>query len=230
MVCRYNLGYFIAESSTARSQRLTTVYGNPMSEVYLMFYQAVLQLFVHFNLFLQRDDPLIPVLHSEVNGFLKKLLTRFIKVAAVQAVKDDIISTDYGNEDIQLPGNMHVGGIVYCFNNVNVQCTICVCVMSDTCDVCIQLLGITFLDGSLFVGIMTRQLLMKLQQDGDISATDVKRFYVGVRAFYISAVDYAIDNLPLNDTLLKNAEFVYFPKREQATISQVVYFVTRLKL
>ena len=70
---------------------------------------------------------------------------------------------------------------------------------------------------------------MKLQQDSDISATDVKRFYVGVRAFYIPAVDYAIDNLPLNDTLLKNAEFIYFPKREQATISQV-YFVTRLKL
>ena len=40
-------------------------------------------------------------------------------------------------------------------------------------------------------------------------------------------MDYAIENLPLNDTLLKNAEFVNFSKREQATISQVVYFVTR---
>ena len=81
---------------------------------------------MQFNLFLQRDDPFIPVLHFEVNGFLKKLLTRFIKVAAVQAVKDDIISTDYGNEDIQLSDNMHVGGTVYYFNNVNVQCTIIV--------------------------------------------------------------------------------------------------------
>jgi len=57
-----------------------------MSEVYLMFYQAVLQLFVHFNLFLQRDDPLIPVLHSEVNGFLKKLLTGFIKLELLRMI------------------------------------------------------------------------------------------------------------------------------------------------
>ena len=56
----------------------------------------------------------------------------------------------------------------------------------------------------------------------------VQKFYKGVRLFYKSAVDYAIENLPLNDDLLKNAEFVYFPKRDQATISQVVYFVTRL--
>lgn len=66
---------------------------------------------------------------------------------------------------------------------------------------------------------------MKLEQD--ISVNQVKKFYTGVRLFYLSAVDYAIENLPLNDSLLKNAEFVYYPKRAQATISQVVYFVTR---
>ena len=68
---------------------------------------------------------------------------------------------------------------------------------------------------------------MKLEKDGDISANQVKKFYTGVRLFYLSAVDYAIENLPLNDSLLKNAEFVYYPKRAQATISQVVYFMTR---
>lgn len=55
----------------------------------------------------------------------------------------------------------------------------------------------------------------------------------------MTAVDYTIENLPLNDDLLKNAEFifqsgvnefVYFPKRGQSTISQVVYFVSRLVL
>ena len=69
---------------------------------------------------------------------------------------------------------------------------------------------------------------MKLEQDGDVSVIQVKKFYKGVRLFYLSAVDYVIDNLPLNDSLLQNAEFVYYPKREHATISQVVYFVTRL--
>ena len=66
---------------------------------------------------------------------------------------------------------------------------------------------------------MTQQLVLKLEQDGDIGVTQVKKFYKGVRLFYLSAVDYAIENLPLNDSLLKNAEFVYYPKRVHATIS-----------
>ena len=61
-----------------------------------------------------------------------------------------------------------------------------------------------------------------------VSSNQIKIIYRGVWLFYTSAVDYAIENLPLNDNLLKNAEFVYFPKRDQATISRVVYFVTRL--
>ena len=167
-----------------------------------MFYQAALQVYVRFNMFLQRDDPLIPVLSSEVNNFLKKLFSRFIKVGAIQDVEGDIVSLDYGNEENHLPG------IPY----HEVPCK----------------LFTLFLDASLFVGIMTRQLIMRLEQDGDISSNQIKKFYKGVRLFYTSAVDYAIENLPLNDNLLKNAEFVYFPKRNQATISQVVYFVTRL--
>ena len=67
------------ESSNARSERLTTVYSDPMTEVYLMFYQAVLQVYVKFNMFLQREDPLIPVLHNEVNSFLKKLFSSLLK-------------------------------------------------------------------------------------------------------------------------------------------------------
>ena len=46
--------YFLSESNTnARLQRLQQVYSDPMSEIYLMFYQASLQLFVNFNKFLQ---------------------------------------------------------------------------------------------------------------------------------------------------------------------------------
>lgn len=63
---------------------------------------------------------------------------------------------------------------------------------------------------------------MRLKQDGDIKSRGVIKVWL----FYISVINYAIENLPLNDTLLKNAEFVYFPKREEAIISQVVYFVT----
>ena len=75
------------------------VYSDPMSEVYLMFYQAVFQVYVRFNMFLQRVDTLIPILHSEVNSFLKKLFSRFIKVAAIHDIEGDIVSLPYGNEE-----------------------------------------------------------------------------------------------------------------------------------
>jgi len=48
-----------------------------------MFYQAVLQGFVHFK-FLQREDPLIPVL---TQSFVKKLLGKFVKLPAILAAQ-----------------------------------------------------------------------------------------------------------------------------------------------
>ena len=69
-----------------------------------MFYQAALQVYVRFNMFLQRDDPLIPVFNSEVNNFIEKLFSRFIKVGAIQDVEGDIVSLDYGDEENHLPG------------------------------------------------------------------------------------------------------------------------------
>lgn len=44
---------------------------------------------------------------------------------------------------------------------------------------------------------------MKVEEEGDISANQVKKFYTGVRLIYLSAVDYAIENLPLNDSVEK---------------------------
>ena len=41
------------------------------TEVYLFFYEAVLQTFIHFNKFLQREDPLIPVISEQMDSFLK---------------------------------------------------------------------------------------------------------------------------------------------------------------
>ena len=84
------------------------------------------------------------------------------------------------------------------------------------------------IDYSIFVGISTRATLRKLLEDGDISPFDEKKFYQSVRAFYVQAMKYALDNLPVNDTLLKNAKFVNFRVKEDATFSQVEYFVERL--
>ncbi len=68
-----------------------------MSEVYLLFYQAALQLFITMNKFLQREDPIISVMHGQMNKFLKKLFGRFVTITAIQAAEMDITSLDYTN-------------------------------------------------------------------------------------------------------------------------------------
>jgi len=53
-------------------------------------------------------------------------------------------------------------------------------------------------------------LLRQLEQDGDISPTQVKVFYQAVRGFYYTAAEYALANLPLTDEVLQNASFLNF--------------------
>ena len=84
------------------------------------------------------------------------------------------------------------------------------------------------IDYSIFVGISTRATLRKVLEDGDIGPCDEKKFYQSVRAVYVQAMKYALDNLPVKYTLLKNAKFVNFRVKEDATFSQVEYFVERL--
>ena len=52
-------------------------------------------------------------------------------------------------------------------------------------------------------------------------------FYKSVRAFYVQAMKYALDNLPVKDPLLRNARFLSFKNKDDATFSQVEYFVER---
>ena len=84
-----------------------------------------------------------------------------------------------------------------------------------------------FPDTALFIGIMTRQLLRRLENSGDISSQQVKAFHTAVRHFYCEAVTYAMQNLPLNDEVLLNSQFVNFERKESATITQVTFFLSR---
>ena len=76
-----------------------------MTEVYLMFYQAALQVFVAFNKFLQREDPII--CSTEWDEVLpKKLFGRFVKVDTIKCATEDITSIAYDNPHNQLPGKI----------------------------------------------------------------------------------------------------------------------------
>ena len=81
-------------------------------------------------------------------------------------------------------------------------------------------------DEQLDIGFTTKQLLKKLIEDG-LDNHQVKKFYSGVRKFYVTALNYGRSHLPLDDPLLKNARFLNFRKKESATMSQVEYFVNR---
>lgn len=93
------------DDSTARFQRLQALFANPMTEINLLFYQSALQVFVHFNMFLQSEHPLIPVIHEQIVSFLTKLASKFLQVSAIKDANGDFTSLEYANEELQLPGS-----------------------------------------------------------------------------------------------------------------------------
>ena len=75
-----------------------------------MFYEALLQTFVTFNKFLQREDPII-LICVVLNHFFRKLLARLItKVGIIKAIEEvsegDITSVGYVNSEMQLSGEL----------------------------------------------------------------------------------------------------------------------------
>ena len=85
-----------------------------------------------------------------------------------------------------------------------------------------------YIDDALFIGIMTKTLLNKGLNDGDITPRQVEVFYQAVRCFFVTAVKYALDHLPFKDAVLENASFVNIESRDSCHVSQLAYFVTRL--
>ena len=76
--------YFLSEQDTSpRLACLQNHFKNTLVEIYLLFYQSVLQVFIKFNSFLQHDDPLIARLHGSIQQFLRNLGCKFLTVAAL---------------------------------------------------------------------------------------------------------------------------------------------------
>ena len=72
-------------------------------QVYLLFYHSSLQLFKNINMFLQREDPIIPVFLDQLLSFVKNLVGKFVSVAAIRNAGLDVTSIQYGRE-MQLNG------------------------------------------------------------------------------------------------------------------------------
>ena len=90
--------YFRSEDEQQpRFRRLHDIFENPMTEVYLLFFQSILPCFTHANQFLQREEPLIHVLQPQLLSLFKKVLGKFIKpsILSVHFKSGTLSSLDY---------------------------------------------------------------------------------------------------------------------------------------
>ena len=72
---------------------------------------------------------------------------------------------------------------------------------------------------SIFVGFMTRQLLRKLLNNGDVGMSAVTKFYTAVCTFYTTSVEYVKKVYPLKDDMLMHSKFINIEKREECSQS-----------
>ncbi|KAK1896094.1 Presenilins-associated rhomboid-like protein mitochondrial [Dissostichus eleginoides] len=89
------------DEKKARCLRLRALLEDPLTEVHLLFYQALLPTFCQFNLLFQRQHPYIYLLHGQVRAFIRKLMSKFLKPAAFRTT--NLESVDLQDQENQLP-------------------------------------------------------------------------------------------------------------------------------
>ena len=76
-------------------------FNDPMTEIYLMFYQSVLPVFTQLSLFLQREEPCVHLVKSQIMTFIQNLLEKFVKISKIKE-SDNLADVDYLSEENQL--------------------------------------------------------------------------------------------------------------------------------
>ena len=100
--------YFKSEhEQQARFKRLQKAFSDPMTEVYLLFFQSVMPSFTHCNMFLQREEPLIHVLQPQLTRMLRNILAKFVKpsVIAEHLRAGTLTSIDFKNDENHVTNN-----------------------------------------------------------------------------------------------------------------------------
>ena len=70
-----------------------------------MFYQSALQSFIHFNKFLQREDPIIPIVQEQMESFVRKLASKFVLLSVMKETRDNFSTLSYKDRDSELAGD-----------------------------------------------------------------------------------------------------------------------------
>ena len=71
----------------------------------------------------------------------------------------------------------------------------------------------------MYLDLLTKSTLNKLFKDGTIA---------GHQALYERSFKYGMENLPIDDTVLKNAVFIYILKCENVDLDNVLFLLKDL--
>ena len=107
--------YFKSENeSQPRFKRLQKAFSDPLTEVYLLFFQSVLPVFTHDNQLLQREEPLIHILQPQLTKLLKNVLAKFVNPPVIASCLQagTLSSIDFTNPDNQVSDDKLVIGFI----------------------------------------------------------------------------------------------------------------------
>lgn len=80
------------KSLSTKFKRLKSSYESPLIEAHLLFYTSALPLFTHYNLFLQRGDPLAHKVFPVTKALIRKIASRFLASECYEG--DNIVSEE----------------------------------------------------------------------------------------------------------------------------------------
>ena len=78
----------------------------------ILFLQTIMPLFTRFNQLLQREDPMVHVLYSQMHKFLKGIMCRFVKPSVIKDAGDDDTEIDYKDRNNHLDNDKVYIGLI----------------------------------------------------------------------------------------------------------------------
>ncbi|XP_038058954.1 uncharacterized protein LOC119730226 [Patiria miniata] len=77
-----------AMKAAAKAEEIHATLADDYNKLYCLFLKQTIPLFTHLNLELQKDEPMVHVLHDKLNGFLKNIMLRFVKPVIIKTSPD----------------------------------------------------------------------------------------------------------------------------------------------
>ena len=100
--------YFESEEESVNQDRLARLkkrFSDPMTEVYLLFYQAILPVFTSVNLMLQRTALMIYLVRGFLFSLVRNTMGKFIRPELLTMSDEQLVQIDFSNSENQLKAN-----------------------------------------------------------------------------------------------------------------------------